>query len=80
MNIVTLRETLLYCTIINFGVLAVWALFALLPHHWVCRRISRFWRLTAEQVDAISFAGIVFYEAGILLFNLAPYLALRIAG
>ncbi len=80
MNIVTLREVLLYCTIINFGGLALWGLFFLLPHEWLYRLWGRVFRLPAEQFDAINVAGMVFYKLAILLFNLVPYLALRIVG
>lgn len=80
MNIATLRQVLLYCTIINFGVLALWVSFALPPHRWVVGWMTRVWRLTSEQVETINYAGIVFYEAAILFFNLVPYLALRIVG
>jgi hypothetical protein len=37
-------------------------------------------RLSIEQFNAINFAGIVLYEMGIFLFNLAPFIALRIVG
>lgn len=80
MNIVTLRDLLLYCTTINFGVLALWGLFFLLPHEWLYRLWGRVFRLSAEQFDTINVAGILFYKLGILLFNLFPYLALRIVG
>jgi hypothetical protein len=33
-----------------------------------------------EQFGAINFAGIALYKLGILLFNLVPYVALRIVG
>ena len=80
MTIVTLREALLYCTIINFGILALWGLLFLLRHEWMYRLGGRVSRLSAEQFDAINVAGMVFYKLGILLFNLVPYLALRIVG
>ena len=34
--------------------------------------------LSTEQFDTVNFAGIVLYKVGILLFNLVPYIALRI--
>ena len=80
MNIVMLRGVLLYCTIINLVVLALWGLFFLLPHAWLYRLWGRVSRLPGEQLDAINVAGIVIYKLGILMFNLVPYLALRIVG
>ncbi|MGH6608693.1 MAG: DUF6868 family protein [Burkholderiaceae bacterium] len=78
MNIEQLRDALLYCTVINFALLWLWALLYLLPHAWMYQAASRMFRLTAEQLDAISLAGIIFYKLGIVLFNLVPYLALRL--
>ncbi len=78
MNIEQIRDMLLYCTIINFAMLWLWALLYLLPHEWWYRAASRMFRITAEQLDAISLAGIIVYKLGIVLFNLVPYLALRL--
>lgn len=80
MNIATLRQVLLYCTIINFGVLALWVALALPPHYRITRWAAGFWGLPPERVAAINFAGLVLYKAAILFFNLIPYLVLRIVG
>jgi hypothetical protein len=69
---------LLWCAIMNFALLAVWSLLFVMPHEWVYRLWSRWFRLSIEQFDAVNFAGIVLYKMGILLFNLIPYVALRI--
>lgn len=78
MNIDMLREAVLYCTIINLGLLTFWGLLFLLPHEWMYRWVGRVFRLSAEQLDAINYAGIVLYKLAVLLFNVVPYLALRI--
>ncbi len=80
MSIEQLRTALLYCTIMNFALLGLWGLLHLLPHEWVYRAAGRVFRLSAAQFDAISVAGMLLYKLGILLFNLVPYLALRIIG
>ena len=36
--------------------------------------------MSAEQFDAIHYAGMAMYKIGILLVNLVPYVALRIVG
>jgi hypothetical protein len=77
MNLVTIRSVLLCCTLINFGILALWAILMLLPHDWLRRLWVR--HVSAEQFDAINFGGIVLYKMLILVFNLVPYLALLIA-
>ena len=78
MNFVALRGVLLWCTILNFGLLAVWSLLFILSHEWMHRLSNRWWRLPIEQFNAINFAGIVLYKTSIILFNLTPYIALRI--
>ena len=80
MNTEALREVLLYCTLINFGFLALWGLLFALPHEWLYRWQGRRFRLSLEQFDAINVAGILLYKVLTLLFTLAPYLALRILG
>lgn len=80
MSIEVARNVLLWCAIINYGMLIVWFLFFLLPHNWLHRLWGRWFHLSAEQFDAINFAGMVFFKVAIFLFNLVPYIALRIAG
>jgi len=80
MSIEVVRSALLWCTIINFGLYVFWALLFVLPHDWMHRLCSKFFRLSSEQFDAINYTGIVFYKAAVLMFNLVPYIALRIAG
>ena len=80
MNIVIVRDALLWCAIINFGLLAVWSLLFLLSHEWLHRLSTKWFCMSVEQFDAINFAGIVLYKTGIFLFNLTPYIALRIVG
>ena len=80
MNIQAVQDALFWCAIMNFGLLAVWALLFVLPHEWLHRLWSRWFRMPVEQFDAINFAGIVFYKVAILLFLLTPYLALRLIG
>ena len=43
---------------------------------WLYRFSGRLFRVTAEQFDAVNFAGIVYYKVGIFLLNLVPFLAL----
>jgi hypothetical protein len=80
MSIEMARNALLWCTVLNYGLLVVWFLLYALAHEWLYRLWGRWFRLTAEQLDTINFAGIVLYKVGILLFNLVPYVALRIVG
>jgi hypothetical protein len=80
MNIEMARSALLWCTVINYAVLLLWVLLYVLPHGWLYRLWGRWFRLTPEQFDILNMAGIVLYKLGIILFNLAPFVALHIVG
>lgn len=74
------RSTLLWCTVINYAVLVIWFLLYALAHGWLCRLWGRWFRLTAEQFDGLNFGGMMVYKMGILLMNVAPLVALHMAG
>ena len=78
MNIEITRDVLLWCTVINYGVLLLWFLVFIFAHDWMHRFHGRWFRLTVEQFDAIHYTGMAIYKIGIILFNLVPYLALLI--
>lgn len=80
MSIEIVRSALLWCTLINYGLLALWGLLMLAPHEWAHRLGSRWYRISAEQFDAIQLAGILLYKILIFVFNLVPYIALLIVG
>ena len=76
----TLRGFFLWCTVIDYGLLILWFLLFLLPHGWIYRLSGRCFHLTAEQFDVLNFAGIVIFKMLVILFNIVPYIALRIVG
>ncbi len=78
MSIETTRKALLWCTIVNFGVLLVWFLIFVLAHQWLYVLLGRWFHMSVELFDAMNLAGIGLYKLGIILFNLVPYIALRI--
>jgi Family of unknown function (DUF6868) len=80
MNIAMIRKALLWCAVINYGVLLVWWLFFLFAHDLMYSLHGLWFHLSREQFDALHYAGMALYKIGILLFNLIPYIALRIVG
>jgi hypothetical protein len=80
MSIAIVRKVLLWCTVINYGVLILWWLCFLFAHDWMYGLHSRWFHLSVEQFDALHYAGMALYKIGILLFNLVPYIALRLVG
>jgi hypothetical protein len=80
MRIERVRKTLLWCTVINYGILLVWFLFFMLAHDGMYGLHGLWFHLSVEQFDALHYGGMALYKIGILLFNLVPYIALRIVG
>ena len=78
MSIALARDFLLWCAIVNYGVLLLWFLVFVWAHDWMLRLQGRWFRLSPEQFDTIHYAGMAIYKIGIVLFNLVPYVALRI--
>lgn len=78
MSVETLRGVLLWCTILNLGVLLVWGLVATFAAAPLYRLWGRWFRMSREAFDAINFCGIIFYKSLTLLFNLMPLIALHI--
>jgi len=74
------RSMLAWCSVINIGLLLWWYLFLLLAHDWVYRMHTKWFDISVDRFDAIHYGGMGLFKIGILLFNLVPYLALRIVG
>lgn len=77
MNIGLMRDVFLWCAVINYGVLLLWALLFIAAHDWMHRLHGRWFRLPVERFDAVHYAGMAIYKIGILLFNLVPYIVLH---
>lgn len=80
MSIEVTRSFLLWCTVINYGVLLVWFLLFVFAHDWIQRIHSRWFRLSSDQFDALHYAGMAIFKIGIILFNLVPFVVLFIVG
>jgi len=80
MTLITIRSMLAWCTVINMGLLLWWFLIFFFARDWIYRVHSRWYQIPRDRFDAIHYAGIAFFKILILMFNLVPYLALRIIG
>lgn len=78
MDIPFLRDFLLWCLVINYAILLWWFGVFAFAHGWLFRLHTRWFRLSEERFDAIHYGGMTAYKVGILLFHLAPLLALLI--
>ncbi len=80
MTIDLIRDVLAWCSVINLSLLLWWFMFFALGHDWIYRMHGRWFTLSVEKFDAIHYAGMAFFKICIFLFNIVPYLALRIIG
>lgn len=72
------REALLWCVLINYGVLILWFAAFLTAHELLYRLHTRWFRISVAAFDAIHYGGMAIYKVGILLLNLVPYVALTL--
>lgn len=80
MTVDLLREVLGWSALINYAVLILWFLVFVFARDWMYRLHGQWFKLSPERFDAIHYAAMAFYKLCIFVFNLAPYLALRIVG
>jgi hypothetical protein len=78
MSIVFARNVLLWCTVINYGLLLVWFSLYTLARDRLLSLWSRWFHLSAETFDVVNYGGIALYKMAILFFNLIPLIALYI--
>ena len=80
MELEAIRAFFAWCSVINIALLLWWAIFLLFAHDWTYRMHSKWFKISAEQFDAIHYAAMAAFKLGVLIFNLIPYFALRIIG
>jgi len=80
MTIDMVRDVLLWCAVINMGLLLWWVLFFTLAHDWMYQFHGKWFKLSVASFDTIHYAGMVFFKLSIFLFNVVPYFALLIVG
>ena len=78
MTIELTRKFLLWCTVIDYGILLAWFLVFVFAHDWIQRIHGRWFRLSSDQFDAVHYAVMAIFKIGIILFNLVPFVVLCI--
>ena len=78
MSIETVRKALLWCALIDYGILLFWFLLFVLAHDRLYLLHSQWFRLSVEQFDMLHYGGMAIFKIGILLLNVVPYIALHI--
>lgn len=80
MTIDVVRSALLWCFIINTGILMVWFAMFALAGGWVHRMHGKWFKMSEETFHAIHYGGMAAYKMFNIVFFLVPYLALLIVG
>jgi hypothetical protein len=78
MAIQDLRSVLGWCTIIDYALLLFWFVVFILAHDWLPRLHGRWFSMSEEKFDAVHYTLMGVFKLGIFLFNLVPYLSIRI--
>jgi hypothetical protein len=80
MTLEAAQTFLLWCLVINYGILLLWFLVFRFGHDWMFRLHNQWFHLSTERFDSVHYACMAAYKVGILLFNLAPFIALHLIG
>ncbi len=80
MTISELTGLLGWCTLLNFGMLITAAIVLALGRQPVAKIQARFWGLQQHEIEAAYLNYLANYKILVFIFNLVPYLALRIMG
>ena len=80
MTLEIIRDALAWCAVINMGLLLFWFLFFALAQDFVYKTHGKWFKLPEERFNSIHYTGMLIFKMGIFLFNVVPYLALRIVG
>ena len=80
MDIQTLTQFFMWCTIINGGILALWTVFCMFAPNLVYRTQNTFFPIPRDTFDVLIYSFLGLFKIFFLVFNLVPYVALVIIG
>lgn len=71
---------LLWSMAVNYVILLIWFFAFAFARNWMRGVHGRWFHLSDKTFDVVHYGGMAAYKIGILLFNLAPLLALYFMG
>jgi hypothetical protein len=80
MNIQALIRFFMWCTIINGGLLILWAVFTVFAPDLVYRIQSKWFPIPRETFTVVIYSFLGLFKIVFLVFNVVPYVALLIIG
>ena len=78
MTLEMLSHFLLWSMAFNYAVLLIWFCAFIFARGWLRKLHGQWFNLPESTFDAVHYGGMAIYKIGILLFNLAPQVALCI--
>ncbi len=78
MDIGTLRDFFMWCTIINAAVLVVFSLACIAAGNLVYRIHSKWFAMSRETFNVVIYSFIGLFKTVVIVFNVVPYVALTI--
>jgi len=78
MDIELLKSFLLWCSVINISLLALWFLAFVMAKDFIYKIHTRWYDIPKEKFDSIHYSAIAYWKLSIYLFNIVPYIALVI--
>jgi hypothetical protein len=79
MDIDLLTRFLLWALVVNYVILLYWFVAFAFARDWIYRLHTRWFKLSESAFDALHYGGMACYKIGILIFNLAPLIAVCLA-
>ena len=80
MDIQTLTQFFMWCTIINGALLLLWTTIRLLAPDFVYRTQNKWFPMPRETFTVVFYSFLGLFKIVFLVFNLVPYVALLIVG
>lgn len=80
MEIETVKDFFMWCTIINVALLALSFLFCAGAGNWVYRKHTKWFPMPRETFNVALYAFLGTYKMMFIMFSLVPYVALLIIG
>lgn len=78
MSLELLRSFLLWCTLVNYGILLFWFVLFVFARDWIQRLHGRWFRLAPNQFDVLHYGAMAVFKLGIMLLNLVPFVVLSL--
>jgi len=69
-----------WCALINMAILSLWFLLFTFFSNFIYSIHSKWFEIPRERFGILHYNGMMFFKLAIFLFNLVPYIVLRIIG